>query len=72
MVEQPVKKTWRVRAAGWIAGQRVEAGQRIELTEAEAKYEAVVPAAPPEPAPSEPAPSQPAPGGKRRGEAPQP
>lgn len=41
MVKAPLKQTWRVRADGWIAGQRVEKDQLIELTADQAKYEPV-------------------------------
>ena len=36
-------KTYRAKAAGWIAGRRVAAGEEIRLTEAQAKYEPVEP-----------------------------
>ncbi|MDQ7775162.1 MAG: hypothetical protein Q4615_04230 [Paracoccus aminovorans] len=41
MVKAPLKQTWRARADGWIAGQRVEKGALLELTEDQAKYEPV-------------------------------
>ncbi|TKA96907.1 hypothetical protein FAZ78_09045 [Cereibacter changlensis] len=34
-------KTYRARAAGWIAGKRVAAGEEIRMTAAQAKYEPV-------------------------------
>ncbi|WP_444667180.1 hypothetical protein [Cereibacter changlensis] len=34
-------KTYRAKAAGWIAGKRVAAGEEIRLTAAQAKYEPV-------------------------------
>lgn len=52
MVKAPLKQSFHVRASGWIAGQRVEIGDVVELTIAEAKYEPVDPVAPePGPAP---------------------
>ncbi|WP_444667135.1 hypothetical protein [Cereibacter changlensis] len=36
-----IVKTYRAKAAGWIAGRRVAAGEEIRLTAAEAKYEPV-------------------------------
>lgn len=39
-------KTYRARAAGWIAGKRVAEGEEIRLTAAQAKYEPVEEAAP--------------------------
>lgn len=38
-----IVKTYRARAAGWIAGRRVAAGEEIRLTAAQAKYEPVEP-----------------------------
>ena len=46
--------TYRALADGWIAGRRVKAGEILDLTLAQAKYEPVEPAA--DPAPAEPAP----------------
>lgn len=36
-----IVKTYRAKAAGWIAGRRVAAGEEIRLTAAQAKYEPV-------------------------------
>ncbi|MEH6775917.1 MAG: hypothetical protein V7668_18480 [Cereibacter changlensis] len=36
-------KTYRAKAAGWIAGRRVAAGEEIRLTASQAKYEPVEP-----------------------------
>lgn len=41
MVKPPVKRTYHARADGWVAGRRVEKGQAVELTAAEARYEPV-------------------------------
>ena len=41
-----IVKTYRAKAAGWIAGKRVAAGEEIRLTAAQAKYEPVQEAAP--------------------------
>ncbi|WP_323010037.1 hypothetical protein [Paracoccus sp. (in: a-proteobacteria)] len=38
------QKDYIARAAGWVAGQRVAAGDRITLSPAEARYENVEPA----------------------------
>jgi len=38
------RRKYIVLFAGWIAGRRVEAGDEILLTEAEAEYEHVSPA----------------------------
>lgn len=36
------RETYEVLEEGWVAGVRVAAGDRLELTAAEAKYERVV------------------------------
>lgn len=41
MVKGPVKRTYRALADGWVAGRRIAVGDEIEMTAAEAKYEAV-------------------------------
>ncbi|WP_062560613.1 hypothetical protein [Paracoccus aminovorans] len=41
MVKAPLKQTYRARADGWIAGQRVEKDALLELTPDQAKYEPV-------------------------------
>lgn len=41
MGKAPLEQTWRVRADGWIAGQRVEKDQLLQLTAEQAKYEPV-------------------------------
>lgn len=41
MVKGPVKNTYRALANGWVAGRRVAVDDEIEMTAAEAKYEAV-------------------------------
>ena len=43
------REIYSVQEDGWVAGVRVSAGDRIELTAAEAKYERVEPV-PPAPA----------------------
>lgn len=45
-LKAPLKATYRALADGWIAGHRVEAGELLELTADEAKYEPVEPANP--------------------------
>lgn len=48
MVKPPVKQTYKVRVSGWVAGERAEQGDLLELTDVQAKYEPVdldVPAA---------------------------
>lgn len=45
-MSKAVKQTYIVKATGWVAGQRVRAGQQIELTERAARYETnIAPAA---------------------------
>lgn len=45
-LQQPVKQTYYALSDGRVAGQRVTAGQPIELTPEQAKYEPVSNAAP--------------------------
>lgn len=38
------RRDYLARAAGWIAGRRVAKGERLSLSEAEARFENVTPA----------------------------
>lgn len=42
-VNPPVKHRCRALVSGWIAGRRVQAGDEIELSAAQARYEKVEP-----------------------------
>lgn len=44
VTNKSAKKSYVVRADGWVAGKRVKAGDLIELTVKAAKYEPVDPA----------------------------
>lgn len=46
MVKAPLKQTYRARTDGWVAGQRVQKDDLLELTPAQAKYEPVDPEPP--------------------------
>ncbi len=41
MSNPPLKRPYKALVSGWIAGARVEAGDRMDLTPAQAKYEPV-------------------------------